>query len=675
MFRKNPEAQELQRKAVSPMTESVNGFPYIRSLTIEDENRIRQIPFLNIDSLLIPSPYIKDKTIDIDYDHSYVWDEEGELLGYFLIYSDPEKTRFHLYKQVTSPFGRGKGIGSAFMEKLARDVAPDAFIYLFVWEKLSSSIDFFLSKGFSYQEAIVYRKMKFYLMSAPAATILEKIEQAGIKDVSIAEELSNVRHDAKKALKIILDLVSMLSVDNFNKVIEDINRETTALLNTLNMYEDKITASHEVHIKELITERVIPFIEVADVPCEIRLVIGSHIPPVIGHYMNFSRALINLVSNSLDAIRESGRRGCIEISLAERIDTVILSITDNGTGIAEERLMKGADLLPLFVGKTTKQGKTGEGIGTRQIFATFGAGNISVESAVGEFTRWTISLRKSSQKDTILLTEMKSRYVEFIKATEHIGISEGSTRTSVAAFIWQLRQMEIFSYELIYQFSRYNNVRDIFRTILLYRYGGKDFSFLKAELKKCRVDNEAFRSWLLGITKRIKRNESHVSIQVDFQEYKGILFKSYGQALGYTIIFTLDPETGRFFATDRKLAEHMDFVSYLGRNRDQLLRGEFVGDVRNVESPIYLGVWSVKTAADLRDKLALMRAGARQLLEMGLKNEKRLCFYATTYNLCEVEVDTLSSITLGEMSTMEDTDFDRLIVPSEDGMHGMVFAD
>jgi hypothetical protein len=235
--------------------------------------------------------------------------------------------------------------------------------------------------------------------------------------------------------------------------------------------------------------------------------------------------------------------------------------------------------------------------------------------------------------------------------------------------------MEIFSYELIYQFSRYNNVRDIFRTILLYRYGGKDFFFLKDELRKCRIDNEMFRSWLMGITKRIKRNESYIEKHINFDEYKGILFKSYGQALGHTIIFTLDPETGRFLATDRKLAEHMDFVSYLGRNRDHLLRGEFVGDVRNVESPIYLGVWTVSNAEDLREKLGLLRAGAGQILEMGLRGEKRLCFYATTYNLCELEIDTLSTITLGEMAAMSDTELDRLIVPSDNEMHGLVFAD
>jgi GNAT superfamily N-acetyltransferase/two-component sensor histidine kinase len=657
------------------MTDHMTEFPYIRCLTPDDEKRIRSIPFLNIDSLLIPSPYIKDKTIDIDYSHSYLWDEEGEYLGYLLVYSNPDKTKFHIYKQVTSPFGRGKGIGSAFIEKLVTDVAPESQVYLYVWEKLSSSIDFFMSKGFSYEEAIVYRKMKFHLMSASAETLKGKIALEKNKDFSVAEELGKVRHDAKKALKILFDMVSMLSVDNCNKVIEDINRETTALLNTLNKYEDKITAYHEVQIKELITDRVIPFIEVAEVPCEIRLTIGSKIPAVIGNYVNFSRALINVVSNSLDAIREAERKGIIEISLKESDETVTLVIQDNGVGIEKERLATGPDALPLFVGKTTKKGRTGEGIGTRQIFSTFGPTNISVESIMGEFTRWTVQLTKSSQKGTLLLTDLKSRYVMFIKSTESIVIDEASNRTNVAAFIWQLRQMEIFSYDLIYHFSRYNNVRDIFRSILLYRYGGQDFQFLKVELKKCRIDNEVIKSWLLGIVKRIKRNETYLHNHFPFEEYKGILFKSYGQAVGRTIIFTIDPESGRFHATDRKLAEHMDFVPYLSRKRDYLLRGEFVGDVRNLASPIHLGVWSISTQDDLYDKLKLIRQGACQLLEMGLKSEKHLAFYSTTYNSYSHEIDTLGTTTLGEMANASDDELDQFIMSSDDELHGLVFAD
>jgi hypothetical protein len=43
-----------------------------------------------------------------------------------------------------------------------------------------------------------------------------------------------------------------------------------------------------------------------------------------------------------------------------------------------------------FCGETTKQTKTGEGMGTRQIFYTFGADNISAESRAPECTKWTI---------------------------------------------------------------------------------------------------------------------------------------------------------------------------------------------------------------------------------------------------------------------------------------------
>ncbi len=650
-------------------------FPYIRRLNRDYENRIAQVPFLNIDSILIPSPYVRDISIDIDYEHSYVWDEEGELLGYFLVYSNPEKSIFHVYKQVTSPFGRGKGIGSAFLEQLASDVDPESRIYLYVWEKLLSTIDFFLSKGLDFEESIVYRKMKFYLMSARARTIKERAEQSRTRNFPAVEEMTKVRHDAKKSLRVLFDMASMLSVDNFKKVIEDINRETTALLNTLNMYEDKIKAFHDVHIKELITERVIPFIEVAHVPCEVRLVLGSKIPSVSGNYMNFSRALINLVSNSLDAIKESGRQGIIEIKLVEKDDAVFLSIQDNGVGIDEKRLKRGPDMRPLFVGKTTKQGKTGEGIGTQQIFSTFGANNILVESEVGEFTRWTITLKKSTQRDMLMLAEMESRYTELMKSSEQIGISEKSSRTQVSAFIWQLRQMEIFGYELIYQFGRYNNVRDIYRNIMLYWSDRKDFPAVKSDLEKCRIDNQTIKSWLLGIIKRIKRNENYFSSVFNFDEYKGVLFKSYGQAPDTTIIFTMDPATGRFLATDRKLAEHMDFVPYLLRKRDHLLRGEFFGDIRKPDNPIVLGVWSVASIEDLRERLKMLRAGARQLLEMGLKKDKRLTFYATTFNMCDCEIDTSRTTSLGEMAEMNDEELERLIVTSEEGLSGLVFAE
>ncbi len=649
-------------------------FPHIKRLTPDYEKAITNLPLLNIDSLLIPSPYILDKAIDIDYEQSLVWEEQGELLGYMLVYAMPDRSKFHIYRQVTSPFGRGKGIGTAFLCYFAQTVAPDSHIYLYVWDKLVSSIDFFKSKGFVIEDLTVYRKMKFHLMSVTARTLRERVVTTNRPEVSIAEEFSKVRHDVKKSVKVLFDMCAILSVDNINKVAEDINRETTALLNTLNMYEDTTHISHRVSLKDLITERLLPFVEAVDSSCEVKLILKARIAPVNGSYTKISRALINIVSNAMDAIKSAGRRGLLEFLLEERDETVTLAITDNGTGIAAERLIRGADKVPLFVGMSTKSSMGGEGIGTKQIYSTFGADNIVVESSEGEFTRWTISLKRTAARETALLADLGTRYVRFIKSTQTIGISRDSSRTDIASFIWQLRQMELFSYDLIYHFSRYNNLRDLFQSVLLYRFGGKPFDFLKDDVRKCRIDNPSIGSWLLGMMRRISRNETYLAELVPFQEYKDVLFQSYGQAIGRTMIFTLDPESGNFFTTDRKFAEHLDFVPYLRRSRDELLRGELIGDVRNVGSPIYLGVWTIKDLADLHRKLKLLRKGAQQLLQMGLNGEKRITFYATTYNHCDKEIDTLKSVTLGEMASLDDAELGRFIRQADNDMSGVLLT-
>ncbi|MFQ3621266.1 MAG: GNAT family N-acetyltransferase, partial [Spirochaetales bacterium] len=161
---------------------------YLRTLTPALEERIQRNHSLNIDTFIIPSPYIKDEKLEKDYDHSYVWEEEGEILGYLLVYSNPERSRFHLYKQVTSPFGRGKGIGSACLRRLAMDVDPDALLYLFIWEKQQEAMVFFEKKGFTIQDQIVYRGLVFFHMICRAKDVKDG-EEAEDRGPSFAEEL------------------------------------------------------------------------------------------------------------------------------------------------------------------------------------------------------------------------------------------------------------------------------------------------------------------------------------------------------------------------------------------------------------------------------------------------------------------------------------------------------
>ncbi|MCX7786115.1 MAG: GNAT family N-acetyltransferase [Spirochaetes bacterium] len=681
---------------------------FIQKLTPALEERIQRNHSLNIDTFIIPSPYIKDEQLEKDYEHSYVWEEEGEILGYLLVYSNPERTRFHLYKQVTSPFGRGKGIGSAFIRRLASEVRSDAFLYLYIWEKQQEAVLFFAKKGFTVLDRIVYRGLVFIHMVCRASDLrdAEGVDEA---TSSFAEELGKTRHDARKTIRLLSDMVDRLSIDTCHKIIEDINRETTALINMLNAYRDSVERYHEVNIKTLLLERILPFIELSPVPCDVHLIVKGRIPEAYGPYLDFGRALINLASNALDAIKEAGRRGKITIELKEEKDHILLTFSDNGVGIEPERLVLREDGLPMFVGRTTKirptattsatsgsptddtgrsygfladleasaqrQPSQGQGIGTRQIFAVFGRENIRVESRVGKGTRWKIRLPKKPTGDSSFLQEYELRYREFTELTEQIDRETVPSRSVLGSFIWRLRKKEVFLWDLILHFSRYHNIREIFRTFLSFQQGYMMEEGLREYVDSLRTDHPEFRDWLVAIAVRVRDDQEYLELHAPQAEYGGILFKSYGQATDRTVIFTMDPATGRFMATDRKLAEHLDFAPYLKKSREELLRGEFSGDVSDPKRPLMLGVWSILGDEDAVRKVALVREGARTLIRMGLKKEKRLGFYASTFVQGSKDLNTYITLTLGELADTQDSELERCLVCVEEEWLGGLSSD
>ncbi len=646
----------------------------ITELTPQFEKRIKRNPLLNIDTFIIPSPYINDLELEKDYRFSYVCQVEGEILGYILVYSDMVKLNFHIYKLVTSPFGRSMGIGTAFIEHLARKIPDNSTVYLYIWEKQADTIGFFRNKGFSIGNQIVYRNLVYYYLSAERKSILEKrdaeedIQQPGV------EEIGKTRHDARKTLKLLSHMVENLSIDNCNKIVEDINRETTSLINMLNSFRDSTLTRHDVNLRELLLERIVPIIKASPVFSRVRINLNTESSVINGYYVNISRALINLISNSLDSIEETGRKGLIVITLDENRDNIILTLKDNGAGIEPERLVKGEDGLPLFVGKTTKRHKTGEGTGTRQIYSTFGAEKISVKSTPGKGTAWQIKFDKSATGTDRIYIAMERKFNEFRTLREYYRITPGAARTRVIVYIWNLRKMEIFLFDVIMLFSNYHNIRMIYRTFLSFLTDGITQQQLSDAVSNYRSDFENTKKWLYETAVEIKNRYRCIRENVDMEKYRGALFKSYGIGIENNIIFTLDPETGNFFATDRKLAEHLDFVPYLGKEKEKLLRGEFRGDLNNENSAIFLGVWSIESHQDLIEKLKLIRKGAGTLLKMGLHPDKKLSFYQTTYSKWKNDIDTYKTTSIKALAETPDSGLESYIRESDDDLHGYIFA-
>lgn len=607
-----------------------------------------------------------------DYEHSFVYKQEGELLGYILVYADREKKDFLIYKVTTSPFGRGMGIGTLLIEYLAEMIPTGSTISLYVWEKQQDTMEFFNSMGFISEESIVYRNLIYHYFTATRAQIIKQSGSRKIRGNSALEEIGNTRHDARKVVRLLSSMVEKLALENCDRIIEDINRETTGLINILNSFRDSIETIHEVDLKDLITERIIPYIETSIKECDIKFHMESRISTIKGSYVNISRALINLTANSIDAIKEKGDRGIITLQLSQDDENVYLMAGDNGNGIRAELLKKDDKGLPVFVGQTTKVRKKGEGLGTVQIFSTIGVENIAINSVPEEGTYWTLRFKKKQREKEKWFMSLERRYFEFMSLQESTKITTRTPHNTVVSIIWLVRKMEIFLFDIIMQLSRFHNMRDVYRQILIYLQGYETGEKLRETIDGYRCDHPVLKEWMYNMCREIRHTMGKLEKKVDLSQYKGELFKSYGQAIGNIMIFTLDPKTGNFLVTDRKLAEHFDFVYYLKKERDLLLRGEFIGDMKNPNTPIFFGVWHIASDEDLLNKLKLIREGARRLVEIGIDEKKKLAFYQTTYCEHNRDINTDITTTFGDFIQQSDEGLEQFIRTADDEFFGFL---
>jgi len=631
----------------------------IQVLTEENERRIHDNPLLNIDTFIIPSPFIFNSSATKDYTHSYTWMEEGEILGYLLTYASPNHAEYLIYKLVTSPYGRGRGIGSAFIENLAREVSEESYIYLYVWEKQHDTVEFFRHKGFEVEDSIVYRNMIYHRLGAISKGLLKEMGKTSRK-APAADEIGRTRHDARKTLSSLMAMVNALDPANAGRIIEDINRETTTLVNMLNMYRDSMSMSHEVNLQDLILERLVPYVNASQEEIELTINLSVQKPVVLGHWLNISRALVNLASNSIDAMADTEEPSRIQISLYEdENDFVKLRIADNGSGIPPELLERNPDGRPAFIGRSTKADGKGEGLGTTQVWSCFGSDRIDIRSEVGRGTEWTIKFERSVFGLTVRFSSLQRRFFELQGLEDETRISNMSTRTEIVSAIWRVRKKEIFLFELLERFSHNHNIRDLYRVILRYFHGNMSLNEFEERVKEWEGVHQALNAWLSTTAKRIQRSREVLSAHVDMKNYRDALFKSYGQSIDKVIIFTLNPQEKTFLATDRKLAEHLDLVPYLGGDKDMMLRGEFVGDVNIDSSPIYLGVWSVDSDEDLRKKLILLQRGSQAILDFGIHPTKRLALYQSTYIRHTRDIDSDASSTFGEFATLSLVELER----------------
>jgi two-component system NtrC family sensor kinase len=130
---------------------------------------------------------------------------------------------------------------------------------------------------------------------------------------------------------------------------------------------------------------------------DIQLDLDEGLPPIHLNAEDFSRVILNLVKNAFDAMRDKiaaqgiDYKAKIQIQTKDLSDHILINVEDNGSGVPDE--IRDKLLMPFF---TTKKGTEGTGLGlsiTHDIIKSH-EGKLSIESKVGEFTRFSILLPK-----------------------------------------------------------------------------------------------------------------------------------------------------------------------------------------------------------------------------------------------------------------------------------------
>lgn len=242
-----------------------------------------------------------------------------------------------------------------------------------------------------------------------SGSLLEMIKKLALhQDLEIQKNLINlskqVAHDIRSpltALNVVTQHLKDLPEDQrllIRSAVQRIEDITNDLAGKQNQVAENINDQEKIKvhllsslIEPLISEKRVQFRSRRGINIESNLGAKSYglfgkIQPI-----QFKRALSNLINNSVEAV---GENGSVEISLTSDDYHVMITISDNGSGIPKDILPKLMQKGASFGKESSKEGGSGLGLyHARESIESWG-GKIEIESEVGNGTLVTASLPK-----------------------------------------------------------------------------------------------------------------------------------------------------------------------------------------------------------------------------------------------------------------------------------------
>ena len=231
---------------------------------------------------------------------------------------------------------------------------------------------------------------------------------------AIGQLASAVAHDFNNLLAIMLGFAELITsdVDTINphgselsEIVKAANRAAELTKHLLAFSRQRTFHAAPIDVNALITEMSVMLGILAGDGIKIVLNLGPDISPAIADRGQFDQVLMNLVVNARDAMLDGGQLTIqtkdVELPNAMFHDAaivkgvyVMLVVSDTGSGMSMEiqrRLFE-----PFF---TTKESGKGTGLGLSTVFGIVhqSQGYISVDSAPGRGTTFTVCLPRSHQ--------------------------------------------------------------------------------------------------------------------------------------------------------------------------------------------------------------------------------------------------------------------------------------
>lgn len=210
---------------------------------------------------------------------------------------------------------------------------------------------------------------------------------------------SSFVHEFRNPLTAVMGFMKLLKLENPSlKYMETIEHELDQLNFRITQFlhvsrlENVVNHPEEIRIEELLNE-ILSFLYPSIVDADVE--INTEIDPACMIFAvkdEIKQVLVNIILNSIDAIKEQSAKGVISIKSDKKDDVIIFSITNNGPKIPDER--REAIFEPFY---TTKRIGTGIGLYVCKTIIEKHNGTILCESN-DKFTSFIIRLPIADRK-------------------------------------------------------------------------------------------------------------------------------------------------------------------------------------------------------------------------------------------------------------------------------------